>query len=264
MRVSLTKHNYFTHPKVYAPKGTPRNLTIALEETKQRGAHRLRPQVTKTLWNKQQFITIIKIMSLFFYKDALEIPCSESEAARYLGYRNIAVPDKNIQNLIHDCCQEMRHYLSPKCVYEEFELTLKGSNTICFGGTECQSECLSRNLKNCSSVILFAATIGAGVDRLIRRMQAQDSVKAAVMQSVGAMYTESFCNAFNGTIKEQVQARGQKTHPRYSPGYGDVPLTMQKTFFSLLQCNKIGLTLMDTLIMSPEKSVTAFIGIEQV
>ena len=50
--------------------------------------------------------------------------------------------------------------------------------------------------------------------------------------------------------------------PRFSPGYGDVSLEVQKDFFRLLPCQRIGLTLMDTLIMSPEKSVTAFIGIK--
>ncbi|MCR5762970.1 MAG: hypothetical protein K6G00_06250 [Treponema sp.] len=203
-------------------------------------------------------------MSFFFYKQAAEIESSESEVARYLGYANRTVPEEQIKNIIHECCKQMHGIITPKCVYEEFELTLKDSNIISFGGIECQSKYLARNLKNCSSVILFAATIGAGVDHIIRRMQAQDSVKAAVMQSVGAMFIESFCDQFNGMIKEKALEQGGKAHPRYSPGYGDVPLTMQKTFFSLLQCSKIGLTLMDTLIMSPEKSVTAFIGIENI
>ena len=42
---------------------------------------------------------------------------------------------------------------------------------------------------------------------------------------------------------------------------GNVELSVQKEFFRLLPCTRIGLTLMDTLIMSPEKSVTAFIGV---
>ncbi len=201
-------------------------------------------------------------MSFFFYKQAAEIESSESEVARYLGYANRTVPEEQIKKLIHECCGQMHSLITPKCVYEEFELTLKDGNTISFGGIEFQSADLCRNLKNCSSVVLFAATIGAGVDHLIRRMQAQDSVKAAIMQSVGAMFIESFCDRFNSMIKDKALEKGQKTHPRYSPGFGDVPLSMQKTFFSLLQCSKIGLTLMDTLIMSPEKSVTAFIGIE--
>lgn len=202
-------------------------------------------------------------MSFFFYKQAAEIESSESEVARYLGYANRTVPEEQIKNIIHECCEQMHGIITPKCVYEEFDLTLKDSNTISFGGIEFQSTDLSRNLKNCSSVVLFAATIGAGVDRLIRRTQAEDKARAAIMQSVGAMFIESFCDSFNGMIKDKAQEKGQKTHPRYSPGFGDVPLSMQKTFFSLLQCSKIGLTLMDTLIMSPEKSVTAFIGIEQ-
>jgi cobalamin-dependent methionine synthase I len=50
--------------------------------------------------------------------------------------------------------------------------------------------------------------------------------------------------------------------PRYSPGFGDVPLAVQKTFFEILECQKnLALTLNDSLIMSPEKSVTAFVGV---
>ncbi|MCR5761962.1 MAG: hypothetical protein K6G00_01100, partial [Treponema sp.] len=90
-------------------------------------------------------------MSFFFYKQANEIKCYEQEAARYLGYRNNDAPDKEVQKIIHDCCIEMQKHLTPKCVYEEFELTLKDSNIISFGGIECQSKYLARNLKNCSS-----------------------------------------------------------------------------------------------------------------
>lgn len=201
-------------------------------------------------------------MSFFFYKNAKEVYCSESEAARYLGYKNNEIPEDNVKNMIHDCCMEMQNVITPKCVYDTFELTTKDDNKICFGGIEIESRHLSVNLKNCSSVVLFAATIGTNVDHTIRRVQAQDKAKAAVMQAVGAMFIESFCDDFNSLIKNNAISEGKNTHPRYSPGFGDVPLTVQRHFFSLLQCNRIGLTLMDTLIMSPEKSVTAFIGIE--
>ena len=79
------------------------------------------------------------------------------------------------------------------------------------------------------------------------------------MQACGAMFVESFVDSFNEKINRDYQG---KTKPRFSPGYGDVPLTVQKDFFRLLPCQKIGLTLMDNLIMAPEKSVTAFIGIK--
>ena len=50
--------------------------------------------------------------------------------------------------------------------------------------------------------------------------------------------------------------------PRFSPGYGDLPLELQKDVFRVLDCpRKIGLSLNESLLMSPSKSVTAIIGI---
>ena len=51
--------------------------------------------------------------------------------------------------------------------------------------------------------------------------------------------------------------------PRFSPGYGAVPLSVQREFFNLLACEKlIGVCLTDTLLMTPTKSVTAFVGMK--
>ena len=52
--------------------------------------------------------------------------------------------------------------------------------------------------------------------------------------------------------------------PRFSPGYGDLPLEVQRTLFSLLEpMRHIGLSLTDSLLMSPTKSVTAFVGLTE-
>jgi cobalamin-dependent methionine synthase I len=75
------------------------------------------------------------------------------------------------------------------------------------------------------------------------------------------MFIEELVDLVNDEIKKIAEKQGLKTRPRYSPGFGDVPLEIQKDFFRLLPCTRIGLTLMDTLIMAPEKSVTAFCGL---
>ena len=50
--------------------------------------------------------------------------------------------------------------------------------------------------------------------------------------------------------------------PRFSPGYGDLPLSLQRDIFRVLDCpRKIGLTLNESLLMSPSKSVTAIVGL---
>ena len=50
---------------------------------------------------------------------------------------------------------------------------------------------------------------------------------------------------------------------RFSPGYGDFDIGFQKEIFKLLNCPKnIGLSLCDSFIMSPSKSVSAIIGLK--
>ena len=83
-----------------------------------------------------------------------------------------------------------------------------------------------------------------------------------MMQAAGAMFIEKYVDLLVEFLQEQEALEGNSLRPRYSPGFGDVPLAVQKTFFELLECQKnLALTLNDSLIMSPEKSVTAFVGV---
>ena len=188
------------------------------------------------------------------------------EVARYIGYSRQITPDDMTNGLIEKACRELFDQLMPQAVYEEFPLSVKCSQDsgdrplITFADISIFSKDLYNNLHDCNSVYLMACTIGPQVDRFIRRSQSLDPAYAAVLQSTGAMYIEKVVDYVNEEIKNISQQAGKKSKPRYSPGYGDVSLTVQKEFFRLLPCTRIGLTLMDTLIMAPEKSVTAFVG----
>ena len=188
-----------------------------------------------------------------------------SEVARYLGYQKITVPDEQVQQLIKTATAELLEIITPQGVYDFFPVTVEydeaaGKGSVRFADVTIASKDLARNLRNCDGVYIFACTLGLATDTFIRRTQHTDSVKAAVLQAAGAMFIEKFVDFLNQKIKEEAQAAGKNTRPRFSPGFGDVDLAVQKDFFRLLPCTRIGLTLMDTLIMSPEKSVTAFVG----
>ena len=209
-------------------------------------------------------------MPQFFIPTKAQIspePRDYSETARYLGYQKLNVPDEQISKMIESGAAELFELINPQAVYEQFPLQVEyneeqGSGKVCFSDVTILSKDLARNLNGCTKVVLFAATLGPQCDQLIRRTQIKDSAKAAVLQATGAMYIEKCVDLLNGKIKQEMEALGNQVRPRFSPGYGDVSLEVQKDFFRLLPCQRIGLTLMDTLIMSPEKSVTAFIGIK--
>ena len=205
-------------------------------------------------------------MATFFCPEKQEFLLSQNdylEAARYIGYSKMRLPDDIIMQMIKKACEKLLEVIKPQSVFEEFDLALKiknEKNEISFADVSFDSKDLSRNLQQCDSVYLMACTIGPQVDSIIRREQTIDAAMAAVLQGAGAMFIEKLVDLTNLQIKTDAQKKGRITKHRYSPGYGDVPLSCQKDFFRLLPCTRIGLTLMDTLIMAPEKSVTAYVG----
>ena len=118
------------------------------------------------------------------------------------------------------------------------------------GFTVTHSRDLQKNLKGCCRIILFGATVGLELDRLIARYGRLSPSKALCFQAIGAERIESLCNAFNDEIDEIFREQGMYTRPRFSPGYGDLPINMQKDIFAALDCpRKIGLSLNESLLI---------------
>ena len=183
------------------------------------------------------------------------------EAVRYLGYGKNAVDDKTLQE-IQDSFRELERLADKKSIYRIFELSLKDENELKIGNVEIYSRNLRTNLKDCKQVVLFAATLGAEVDRLIRKMQVVDMAKAVVMQACAATLLEEYSDELQQKIAERMQEQGKYIRPRFSPGYGDFSIQHQKAVLAMLEASKrIGVTMTDSYMLTPTKSVTAVIGI---
>ena len=124
---------------------------------------------------------------------------------------------------------------------------------------------LIRSLSGCDRVLLFAATVGFAPDRLIRRYAHLSPAKVLWMQAIGTERVETLCDVFCAERGAELAADGCTLRPRFSPGYGDLPLGMQRDVFASLDCERqLGVTLNDSLLMMPSKSVTALAGITRV
>lgn len=181
----------------------------------------------------------------------------EKEILRYAGCKS---PDDALLQLLCASVEEVRDKLTYKVCYLKLPVTVLDG--VCdFGSFTLESQSLSRNLQDCKSVILFAATIGVEIDRMIAKYSRLSPSKALLLQAIGAERIEALCDAF---CEDAAKEEGMSVKPRFSPGYGDLPLETQKDFFRLLDCSKrIGLSLNNSLLMSPSKSVTAFVGLKE-
>lgn len=183
-------------------------------------------------------------------------PVNEKEILRYARCGD---GDQQTRKLMQECLAEAEGILQGKVCYGKLPCHVAGERCD-LEAFSLESRDLSKNLQGCSRVVLFAATLGVGMDRLIAKYQRLSPAKAVMLHAIGAERIEGVCDGFCRQLAEE---KG-KCRPRFSPGYGDVPLDIQKQFFALLQCEKhVGLYLNDSLLMSPSKSVTAFVGLEK-
>ncbi len=184
------------------------------------------------------------------------------EIFRYLGYRNGQAPDGKVGERIRECAEDMLEAVNSKAVYREFPLEHKEENVVSIDGLNIRSVKLAKNLKGCKSVYLMGATLGIEADRLIARASAKRMSDALIYQAAAAAIIESYCDEVNGNIRKEADKSGLYCRPRFSPGYGDFNLEYQKDVVRLLDASKkIGLTVTDSLLLVPVKSVTAVIGV---
>lgn len=179
------------------------------------------------------------------------------ETLRYLGYAGVK-DVSGIEGLLEECEKLIVPELAPRAVYDVFPLTHGEGEALDLGFARVNSHSLRLNLRGCDRIALFAATVGAGVDRLIVKYNKLSPSRAVVLQAMGAAAVEQWVGEVNATIK----AEYGRTRPRFSCGYGDLPLALQREIFPALSVTKkIGVTLTEGDLMVPSKSVTAIVGI---
>lgn len=185
------------------------------------------------------------------------------EAVRYLGYGKQAIDERTLQ-LVQECFKELELAADVRFIYRIFELSSAEDDTIQIEHLRIQSQKLSKNLKGCEKIVLFAVTLGTSVDLLMRKYEITNIAKAIVFQAAAAAYLEEWCNRLQKQLEKEQNKEGYYIRPRFSPGYGDFPIQHQKDVLQMLDAPKrIGLTMTDAYMLTPIKSVTAVIGLSR-
>ena len=121
---------------------------------------------------------------------------------------------------------------------------------------------LAHHLEGCHAAYFVCGTLGTGFDALLRRVSVKSAADALVLQAVGTAAIEEWMDEIEESVKSEL-APGEALVRRYSPGYGDFPLEAQRELLGILDTPRtIGVSLTDTLLMAPSKSVSAVIGVK--
>lgn len=174
---------------------------------------------------------------------------------------NSKTEDEAILSLVDEAIQKAEKEFKPKTLYRIFDCNIN-EDVIEIQGYTFNSKRLAENLSGCKRVVVFGATLGTECDRMINLSVLENLSMGIALQAAAAQMIEEVCDNLEEEIKREY---GVSLTQRFSPGYFDLDITEQKKVFELLELTKrIGITLTDTFEMLPAKSVTAFIGIEEI
>lgn len=119
-----------------------------------------------------------------------------------------------------------------------------------------ESTDLSFYFQDIDECYIIACTLGIEIDRKIKYYEHINMTKALIFDATSNHYLEACCDAYEKTLGYQSYTY------RFAPGYGDVPLHLNQTFFKVLDCHKkLGLSINQGGLLVPMKSMIGIVGI---
>lgn len=117
-------------------------------------------------------------------------------------------------------------------------------------------------LKKSGSLAIFICTAGKEVGvRSRAAMQERDFLRGYIFDVVGSEIVEAAADLMQNEIQREAGLEGKKITNRYSPGYCGWDVADQHKLFSYFPDNHCGITISESALMNPEKSVSGFIGL---
>lgn len=183
-----------------------------------------------------------------------------SEVLSYLRFKG-HTPPEDIEELIRKNIAECEAISERLETYGEFPIRFAEGAVILEGAdVVLKSESLKKRLTGCDRVVVFAVTIGRAFERELKKKMLIAPHEGLVFDACGSAAAEALAEGFQNKMKEKYG----NIKERFSPGYGDLDISVQPQLLGAVNAQKrIGLSCLESYLLTPAKSVTAIIGIEK-
>lgn len=153
----------------------------------------------------------------------------------------------------------------PAGAYAKIPVSSRTESAITLSnGIQLQSRSLAKLLLNSNNVVLMASTVGKEVTEVIsNEVKKGDAAFGLILDSVASQTADAALDWMVQLLDRMLDREGRKlTRHRYSPGFGDLPLSCQRDIFGALQLDRLNMALTEKFMLIPEKSVIAIAGVE--
>ncbi len=180
------------------------------------------------------------------------------ETRRYAGLMTATFDEK----MIVDACLEARLLAKPKGSWQIYDYDAKNQIVQANPAFKIIGNDIGKHLKSAERVILLAATVGTTIEETVTKYFAEGRYAYSVLLDAAATTAvEQIANAMEKAIQPKACSKGYDMLWRFSPGYGDWPIEQQPELIRLSNAKTIGISLTESLMLNPRKSITAIIGL---
>jgi len=176
----------------------------------------------------------------------------KTEVLRYLGHTGQAYDEQMADEL--ERAIEQVSQLSGHVTYKVFDFTKAQDIHVDQTLLDLTGNSIKHILSQSDKLLIFAATLGSELDQLIHKSQYKSALTSMFLDAAANVRIEEILDDMC------LQIPYYQT-PRFSPGYGDLPLELQHLIIQVLDAGKIGLSVTASSLLIPKKSVTGIIGL---
>ena len=185
-----------------------------------------------------------------------------------LGYpSDFESPDDSMKDVFEEEVKRAYDLIEPKGIYSLLRIASHGDREIRFKGTDfkIKSRKVSRLLSRSDFVVFFMATIGPELEGAVETLMSKgEYARSVILDAIGSETADAAADMIHRSILRNIaEQKGFSITPRFSPGYGDWPLTVQRDILNICRAEMIGVSLTDSFLMIPMKSVSAVFGWER-
>jgi len=177
-----------------------------------------------------------------------------------MGYEDFKRVNSKVNNVLDECIHVAKK-CSPTIIYRKSKVNIADNKLILNKKYSFNSNNLVEKFKNCDQVITSVMTAGRETEELIKEYSQIGALEGYIMDTVASYIIEKLSEEFWNETRKKYNKNGKNITNCVSPGNNDFPLSEQKVIFNYLQPNKIGVSISDSYVIEPIKSLSLLIGV---
>jgi hypothetical protein len=179
-----------------------------------------------------------------------------------LGYHHKNIPDHIIQ-LVNETLQQIPEdycAIGGYCIYDSIKI--ENSKVQVNNKYLAVNKIIAAQMRQSEKLAIFTCTIGDKIEKRSREyFDKGEFPKGYILDTLGSVLVEAAMDIIQDKLKQDMAHHGLKITNRYSPGYCRWDVIEQHILFSLLPAKFCGISLNESALMTPIKSVSGIIGI---